>query len=126
MQDNHTKKSNLEILDDVYHDAALNEIGQRKRTPEQMRWAREVATSFQNRIAEMRRNRLPASVTPIKAKPIRPSLLAMGRDALIAKLAELTRMPGVRIQYAHRNLTGLSDDDLRRMLDLLDPSDQME
>jgi hypothetical protein len=126
MQNNENKKSNLEIVDDVYHDAAMSEVGQRKRTPEQVRWASGVAIAFQNRIAEMRRSRLPATVTPLKAKPIRPSLLAMGRDALLAKLTELMRAPGLRIQYAHRNLTGLTDDDLRRMLDLLEPSDPTE
>lgn len=126
MQNNDNKKSDLEIVDDVYHDAAMSEVGQRKRTPEQVRWASGVASSFQNRIAEMRRSRLPATVTPVKAKPIRPSLLAMARDALLAKLTELMRAPGLQIQYAHRNLTGLTDDDLRRMLDLLEPSDPTE
>jgi hypothetical protein len=28
---------------------------------------------------------------------------------------------GSSVQYAHRNLEGLSDDDLRRLLDTLDP-----
>jgi hypothetical protein len=68
---------------------------------------------------------LPAA-TAGTAKPIRPSLLAMTRDALIAKLTELTRAHGNRIQYAHRNLKGLSDDDLRRMLALLEPANDAE
>ena len=56
-----------------------------------------------------------------QAQPIRPSLLALGRDALLAKLDELIGRLGSSVQYAHRNLEGLSDDDLRRLLDTLDP-----
>jgi hypothetical protein len=114
------RKNQLDILDDIYFEAALVESESAKpRTAEQRRWSRDVVESFRGRIAELRRSRLPANVTPVKARPIRTSLLAMTRDALLAKLAELTQ--GGQIQYAHRNLKGLSDDDLRRMIDLLDP-----
>lgn len=117
----HPKKSNTDILDDVYFEAAVVESECPKpRTPEHRRWTRDVVESYRARIAELRRSRLPASVTPVKAKPIRASTLALGRDALLGRLAEILRTRSGEVRYAHRNLKGLSDDDLRRMLDLLE------
>ncbi|HEY4177985.1 MAG TPA: hypothetical protein VGM90_14155 [Kofleriaceae bacterium] len=111
---------NIDILDAVYNDAALVEAESGKSTPEDQRWARDVRSSVQARLAEMRRNLTPATEAPKKAKPIRPSLLAVGRDALLEKLTQLTTTMGGGVQYAHRHLGGLSDDDLRRLIDTLD------
>lgn len=40
--------------------------------------------------------------------------LARGRDALLGKITELTQRLGGAVQYAHRHLRILRDDDLRR------------
>jgi hypothetical protein len=112
---------NLEILDAIYHEAALEEAEHGKGTAEDPRFAREMSTRVQARLAELRRNLVPATAPVAKARPIRPSLLALGRDALVAKLNELTRRLGPSVQYAHRKLEGLSDDDLRRLVDAVDP-----
>lgn len=46
----------------------------------------------------------------------------MTRDAVIEAITRLTQSMGGAVQFAHRNLKQLSDDDLRRMYDLLDPT----
>jgi len=114
-------ENSLEILDAIYMEAALDAAANGKSTPEDERWARETSKRVQARLAELRRNLVPATATVSKAHPIRPSLLVMGRDALLAKLNELANKIGPSLQYAHRNLEGLSDDDLRRLVDTLDP-----
>lgn len=117
-----TKDKNLEILDAIYHDAALVEAEHGKSTADDQQWARGVRSSVQARLAEMRRNLTPAASAPKKATPIRPSLLALGRDALLERLTQLTTRMGGAVQYAHRHLGGLTDDDLRRLIDTLDPT----
>ena len=114
-------EKNLEILDAIYLEAALDAAANGKSTPVDERWARETSKRVQARLAELRRNLVPATAMVTKAPPIRASLLAMGRDALLAKLNELTSKIGPSLQYAHRNLEGLSDDDMRRLVDALDP-----
>jgi hypothetical protein len=110
----------IEILDAIYQEAALDAIDG-KATADDRRWAEGVSKRVQSRLAELRRNLVPAAAPLAKAKPVRSSLIAMGRDALLAKLDELTRRLGPSVRYAHRNLDGLSDDDLRRLVDTLDP-----
>lgn len=115
------KDKNVEILDAIYQEAALEAAEHGKSAPEDRPWAREVGKRVQARLAELRRNLVPAATPVAQAQPIRPSLLALGRDALLAKLDELIARLGTSVQYAHRNLEGLSDDDLRRLIDTLDP-----
>lgn len=111
---------NLDTLDAIYHELALFEAEHGTSTPQQRRIAQRVKARVEARLAEIRRNLLPAADPPMRLKPIRASLLALGRDALLAKLEELTRTRGAAVQYAHCNLQGLSDDDLRRLIELLD------
>ena len=106
-----------EILDAIYQEASLDAMAD-KTTADDRRWADGVSKRVQSRLAELRRNLVPAAAPLARAKPVRPSLIAMGRDALLAKLVSLT---GPSVRYAHRNLDGLSDDDLRRLVDTLDP-----
>ncbi len=119
---NKHKPDILEVLDAISHEAAMVEAEHSKSTLEDRRWSRQVGETVKARLAEMRRNLTPAEAPTEKAKAIRPSLLALGRDALIAKITELTRTMGGAVQYAHRDLRGLSDDDLRRLLGIMDPN----
>jgi uncharacterized Zn finger protein len=115
------KNKSIDILDAIYNDAALLEAEHGKSTPEDQKWARGVRSNVQARLAELRRNHVPAATPPKKAKPIRASLIAMTRDALVERLTQLTTKMGGAVQYAHRHLAELSDDDLRRLIDTLDP-----
>ena len=110
---------NLDTLDAIYDALASFEAEHGTSTPLQKRIAQRVKARVEARLAEMRRNLLPAADPPMRLKPIRPSLLALGRDALLAMLDELHRTRGAAVQYAHCNWQGLSDDDLRRLIELL-------
>lgn len=117
-----TKRSAEDILDDISYQAALAEADHGKSTPTDDRWARELGAKLDARVAELRRNLLPASAPIQKAKPIRTKWLGLDRAAMIAKLTEITQAMSGAVQYAHRDLQGLSDNDLRQLLDLLDTS----
>jgi hypothetical protein len=116
-----TKNRNVDALDAVYHEAALLEAKHGMSSPRQKRIAQRVKAQVEARLAEMRRTLLPQAAPPIKLAPIRPSLLALGRASLIARLDAIKRSGGAAVQYAHCDLHGLSDDDLRRMIELLEP-----
>lgn len=117
-----TKRTSDEILDEISYQAALAEAEHGKSTPDDDRWSRELDAKLQARLAELRRNLLPASAPIQKAKPIRAKWLGLARDQMIAKLTEITQAMSGAVQYAHRDLQGLSDNDLRQLLDLLDTS----
>jgi hypothetical protein len=111
-----TTRNELDALDNILHDAALVHAHEGRSTPAERKRERQIVQFAQSKVAELRRARtLEQTDTPEPAvlPPIRPSLLAMTRDALLARIAELlTGQPGA-VQYAHRDLTGLDDDDLR-------------
>ena len=115
------EKQNLDTVDAIdalSYQIALAEAKDGKSTPEDDRWSRDLGEQLKTRLAEMRRNLMPAA-TVEKAKPISPDLLELARCVLIAKITAITQAMGGALQYAHRDLSGLSDDDLRRLLDLI-------
>ncbi len=116
------KPTTFEALDEISHQAALAEAEHGKSHPEDERWSRELGASLDARLAELRRNLTPAAVPIEKTKPIRKSILAMTRDAVIERITAITQSMGGAVQYAHRDLRGLSDNDLRQLLDVLDTS----
>ena len=116
------KNKNLNTLDGAIHEAALVEAEQGTSTPSEREWDEGVAASVHARLAELRRNLVPAADPPSKARPIRPSLLSLGREALLARLEALMLAMRGGVQYAHRDLAMLSDDDLRQMIDLIEPT----
>jgi hypothetical protein len=115
-------KNHLDVLDAIIHDAALRDATEGTSSPADRKAEDGIHANVHARLAAMRRNLLPSATPPAPAKPIRPSLLALGRDALLARLETLTRTMGGAVQYAHRDLERLSDDDLRRLVDLIEPN----
>ena len=111
-----------DLLDELSYQAALAEAEHGKSTQADERWSRELGDVLQARVAELRRRLLPVAAPIQRAKPIRAKWLGLARDQLIAALTELTHAMGGSVQYAHRDLQGLSDNDLRQLLDLLDTS----
>ena len=113
-----------DVLDEILHHAALGGVTRRKSTKRDHEWSRSLGVSIDARLAELRRNLTPAEAPPETAKPIRQSTAAMARDVVIAAITKLTQSMGGAVQFAHRNLTRLSDDDLRRLYDLIDPTNR--
>src|SRR4051794_24922897 len=115
------KLNGVEVLDAISYQLALSEAQHGKSTSDDERWSRQLGEELKARLAEMRRNLLPAA-TVETAKPIPAALRELARDVLIAKITAFTQAMGGALQYAHRDLSGLSDDDLRRLLHLIQSS----
>ena len=112
--------NHADILDEVSHHAAQAAVARRKSTGQEREWSRALGVKLEARVAELRRNLTPADPAPEEARPIRTSTLAMTRDAVLDAIARLTSALGGEVEFAHRNHKRLSDDDLRRLFDLLD------
>jgi hypothetical protein len=108
---------NLDVLEAIYNEAALIEAEDGESTAEERAWAKEVRGQLEKRVAAMRANL--GHDTAKSPTPIRSKYLAMARDVLIATIEQF--IVGGHVQVAHRNLSALSDDDLRRLLQSLDP-----
>ena len=120
------KPNAREILDEISHHAAQAAVERRrgKSTERDRQWSRELGAKLDERLAELRRNLLPADPPIEYAKPIRPSTLAMVRDAVLEGIRRFTAATGGRVQFAYRNLKRLSDNDLRRIYETLDPTNR--
>ena len=123
---NKPKPNAREILDEVSHHAAQADVAARcgKSTARDRQWSRDLGVKLDARLAELRRNLLPADPPIEQAKPLRQSTLVMVRDALLDGIKRLSTDTGGRVQFAYRNLKRLSDDDLRRIYDTLDPTNR--
>jgi len=103
-------------IEAIFHDAALVEAEEAARSPEIDARARAINRRLDARVAELReKQRLANPAKP--ARPIRASLVAMTRETLLSAIEALTSTGDV--QVAHRNLSSLTDDDLRRLLESL-------
>jgi len=124
MTSDKNKPSAADVLDAISHQVALEEAENGKSTAADRQWSRELGVTIEARLAELRRNLTPADAPTEKAKPLRPSTLAMVREALMEAIESIMRAMGGTVQYAHRNLKGLTDDDLRRLFDTIDPANR--
>ena len=107
----------IRTLDIITREVGLLELEDPQMTAEDRRWADGVVADMHARIAEFRKKRLPETVPPIKkAEPISKRLREMPRAALEALYAKLHEALGPRMQVAFRNLSELSDNDLRRLV----------
>jgi hypothetical protein len=120
---NHIKPTSLEVVDEISYHVALVEVERSKARDSDVAWSHQLGKQLEAQLAELRRHLLPAPAALEKASPIRAALFGIDRPELLARLSQLVVRMGGAIQYAHRDLRGLSDDDLRRLLDLLEPDD---
>jgi hypothetical protein len=111
----------IDALEAMYEDAALAAADDPSQiTPQDRAAADALRRRMAEPIAARRRSFLPAHVEIKRARPIRPSYLAMGRDQLLAALQEIIKRLGPELQIAHRHLTELTDNDLRLTLETID------
>ncbi len=115
------KKSKLTPLDTeaqwsmVVHQAALEAAVGEDDQPGTSRWAEDVCKVVQGRISEMR-------WTSRYERPIPVVYTLLDRQQLLAQI-EVVRSSG-HVSYAHFDANGLSDNDLRRLLQHLEDSSQ--
>ncbi len=123
---NKPKPNAVEILDEISRHAAQAAVERRrgKSTARDRQWSRELGAKLDERLAELRRNLIGADPPIEHVKPIRPSTVAMARDAVLEGIRRFTSVTGGRVQFAYRNLKRLSDNDLRRIYETLDPTNR--
>lgn len=108
--------SSIEVLDAIADEAARYELEEGTPTRESRAAAARYRGLIDNRLAAMRRADLAKlGEVRIERREIRPDLLGMARDALVTRVLEYQRQ-GYAQGFAHRKLTGVSDDDLRTMI----------
>jgi hypothetical protein len=108
--------SSIEVLDALADAAARYEMEEGKPTRASRAAAARYRTHIDNQLAAMRRQDLAKlGAVRIERREIRPDLLAMARDALVARVLTYQQQ-GYAQGFAHRKLTSISDDDLRTMI----------
>ena len=100
----------IAILDAVIDHVAEEEAENGEPTEQDIRWSRDVRREMQSRIAALRRQLTAAQPIDQPAVPIGSDIRVLDRESLLARLEAL------RQGDSAQDLTGLSDDDLRRML----------
>lgn len=94
--------------------AAEDDIDNYEPTPDDLQWARSVDAMVQERLDALQRQLGRARPAIQRGVVIPPEIAKLDRPALVAQLEALRRSSAVR--YAHQDLKGLSDHDLRTML----------
>src|SRR4051812_38694002 len=107
---------NMRALDALADEAVNYELEFGAPTKESRTAAARYGAVTSDRLAEMRRADLERVRVNTERRPIRRSLIAMGRNALLAQLAKLEQLSPT-LSFAHRDLTHVTDDDLRTMID---------
>jgi hypothetical protein len=115
-----TNDKDARTLAIITHEVGLLEMADGRTTPDDRRWAQDVVASMRTRIAEYRRSKLPEVVTIRKAVPITERLRDMARTTLEALFGSLVERCGPDLQFGHRKLEMLSDNDLRRLIQLIE------
>lgn len=109
----------IDALDAMYSDLAFHEAKHGIPTEADRMWAACLRLKAKRRIAECRRSLVAAAVLDATVSAIRPELLAMQRAELLALLDDIAARRD--IQLFPLRIRKLSDDDLRRLLETLDP-----
>jgi len=107
------------VLDTILEHVAEEEAENGSSTEADEQWAQALHQKMTARIAVMRRQLTPLRAPITAPSPIRSKLYALHRGDLLAQIAAL--VASGRVQYAHQDLTRLSDADLRRLLTELSP-----
>ena len=106
MTKHETPKPNAaDVLDEILHQAAVAEAEDVNPTAAERRWSKELGIKLDARVAELRRNLTPADAPTERAKPLRPSTLAMTRDVLLAAIEKLRSGMGGAVKYAHTEIS---------------------
>jgi hypothetical protein len=111
-------------LDAVLHHVALEAMEHDTWTERSDCWANGLHQKMQSQIAALRRQRAPAraAISPIEQVPT--DYQGLVRKSLLARIEALRHSGSVR--HAHLEVTGLSDEDLRRLLATLEPPAEPE
>ena len=103
-----TTKHNLRIYEAIAHEDAMAAADRRELTPAERASSKRIYDTMRAQIARVER--------ADRRSRVRPSIVAMARDAILVRLGALFEShPGA--VFAHRDLTTMSDHDLRTALE---------
>jgi hypothetical protein len=118
MSDNHdpgrTERDPVAVWDDILELVAEDDAETGEPSAADRQWSQRLDAQVKSRLAELRRRLTPTEVPIKRGVTIPPQIQALDRNALVAQL-EILRQ-GEHVRYTHRELTGLSDDNLRILL----------
>lgn len=110
----------IEVLDVLSHEIGLGAADTSdKPTAAELRDIDELIAFTRTELNRQAR----AEVAPVARckRAVRPSILAMSRDAVLARIDELRNMPGMRFAASHHRFAGhASDQDLRETLEMME------
>ncbi len=112
---NRTARDPIAIMEGLLDDVAEQAVEDLEPTADSIRWSRALGDQVRREIAYMERRGARARtdrVGPIVTIPA--EIQALDRDGVLARLDALRQ--NAKVQYAHWNLSRLSDDELRRTL----------
>ena len=117
-----TKLDPVELWEALLDDVAEQEAEDHEPTEDDRRWAQGVTANVTAKLSELRQRAAQAEGARPRAlraldTEIPPHIQALNRETLLAQL-EVMRQKG-EVRYAFQELTGLSDDGLRRLLALV-------
>jgi hypothetical protein len=104
------KDKNLRLYEALGHEIAVDAAERRELTPDQEAISRRMLAFAHARVDQRER-----ALSPRRAK-VRPEIAAMERPSLLQRLSDLLSVQPNTV-FAHRDLTELSDDDLRITLE---------
>ena len=111
---NRTARDPIAIMEGLLDDVAEQAVEDLEPTADSIQWSRALGDQVRREVARMehRVTRAWRDVVP-PAVPIPAEIQALDRNTVLARL-EILRQ-NAKVQYAHRHLSGLSDDELRRL-----------
>lgn len=111
---NRTARDPIAIMEGLLDDVAEQAVEDLEPTADSIQWSRALGDKVRREIARMERcgARARRDVAP-PAVTIPVEIQALDRNTVLARL-EILRQ-NAKVQYAHRHLSGLSDDELRRL-----------
>jgi hypothetical protein len=111
---NRTARDPIAIMEGLLDDVAEQAVEDLEPTADSIQWSRALGDEVRREIARMERRgaRARTDVAP-PTVTIPAEIQALDRNTVLARL-ELLRQ-NAKVQYAHRHLSGLNDDELRRL-----------
>jgi hypothetical protein len=111
---NRTARDPIAIMEGLLDDVAEQAVEDLEPTADSIQWSRALGDQVRREIAGMERRGARARTDVVPPTVTMPAeVQALDRDTVLARL-EILRQTA-KVQYAHRHLSGLSDDELRRL-----------
>jgi hypothetical protein len=112
---NRTARDPIAIMEGLLDDVAEQAVEDLEPTADSIRWSQDLGDNVRRQLAGMARRGARAPADQIRRNVVvTAEIQTLDRDGVLARL-EILRQ-SANVQYANQDLSGLGDDELRRML----------